>query len=211
MVKEFSRRWYQDCTRLQVMDIPVAKDKVRVGACMLLPQEWRATKRIQRFLLGREDAQLVLCCPMSVPSAEAHERAKQPRLSYRKTVMTRGQQFVTTKKVGPMILEVTCWLSKEQGNGYAIVPQKKTEMTPYEWGATKKRMLREGWTESSHPVGAVESESLTQVRRERREQLDQLPHQQLAPRDPATIVADPTPEIRSEMVGQTLVRFYPLG
>lgn len=153
LVKEFQRRWYQDCSRLQVLDVPMSKDKVRIGACMLLPQEWRATRRIQRFLLGREEAQLVLCCPMSLKSAEAHERAKQPRLKYRKSVLGKGQRWITTKKVNPMLVEVTLWLCKEQGReGYAIVPLKKAEMTPYEWGARKKELLRDGWSESSHPA-----------------------------------------------------------
>ena len=153
LVKEFQRRWYQDCSRLQVLDVPMSKDKVRIGACMLLPQEWRATRRIQRFLFGREEAQLVLCCPMSIKSAEAHERAKQPRLKYRKSVLGKGQRWITTKKVGPMLVEVTLWLCKEQGReGYVVVPLKKAEMTPYEWGARKKELLRDGWSESSHPA-----------------------------------------------------------
>lgn len=153
LIKEFTRRWYQDCGRLTMAMVPVSKDKARIGAYMLLPKEWRATKRVSRFLLGREEAQLVLCCPMSVPSAEKHNRQDQPKLKYRKSVLSKGQRWITTKKVGPMLLAVTCWLCKEQGReGYAVVPLAKTEMTPYEWGARKKELLRDGWTESSHPA-----------------------------------------------------------
>ena len=151
LVKEFQRRWYQDCSRLAVVQVPMSGGKERIGGMMLLPTAWHATKRVQRFLFGREDVQLVLCCPMAVKSAESYERSKQPRLKYRKLVLGRGHQWITTKKIGPMILEVTLWATKEQGReGYAIIRLKKAEMSPWEWGKRKKELLRNGWTESSH-------------------------------------------------------------
>jgi hypothetical protein len=155
-IKEFKDRWYNHPERLQLIELDVGDFRRFAGAMTLGDAQVAALRKVSGRLniaLLTPGTRLVIACTVSLKSQDKIARAMETKktwVKYRKKIVAKGRMWFTARKVADQLLEVTCWHTKDLDNdgNVGVAKVKTAQMSPYEWGAARKILFKQGYTES---------------------------------------------------------------